>query len=217
VLSLGEDFYKIHLKIMIFKTIKDLIEHKSNCTICNSPLHAFLKEKARNKESIPQKRICLINSKFKNQQFEFKLDYCRHNLDIHYQAILNDSNLLILDPPILEENEVEYALSFLTDLFLNIELHCLNKECKHNFYTFTSILKPKYNSDIGVFFLPFFLDWECFNLKHLWIQNDNVSQLTKIYNTNSITTLPITMPLLQISSDNKEKIFNRIKTIVNFR
>ncbi len=201
---------------MIIQNIKNLIEQQTNCSICNSPLHAFLKERSSNKESIPKKQINLINSKFKNQQFEFKLEYNSYGIDINNCVILSELNVLTLDPPI-KILEIEDTLSVLSHLSLNIELHCLNKACKHNFYTFTSILKPQYDSNIGIYFHPFLLDWECFNLKHLWIQNDHISQVTKIYNTKSISTPPITAPFLQITSSNKDKIFNRIQTIVNFK
>jgi hypothetical protein len=201
---------------MIFNTIKELIEQQSNCPICDTPLVAFLKERARNKENIPRKQINLINSKFKNKKFEFKLDYNSYNLDIHYKAIINDSNLLILDPQI-KIDEVEYILSVLSSMFLNIEMHCFNRECKNKYYIITSVLKPQYDSSIGIYFHPFLLDWECFNLSHLWIQNDHISQVTRIYNVDSITTPPITTPFLPICVTNKEKTFNRIQTIVNFK
>lgn len=200
---------------MIFHTVKELIEQQPNCPICDSSLVAFLKERARNKENIPKKRIYLINSKFKNQQFEFKLNYNSYGIDIDNVAVLSESSIITFTP-VFEPNEISNALSVLSNLFLSIEMHCMNRSCKYKYYTITSVLKPEYDSDVGIYLHPFLLDWECFNINHLWIQNDHISQITRIYNINSITTPPITTPFLPISISNKDKTFNRIQTIVNF-
>lgn len=200
---------------MIFNTIKELIDQQQSCPICGSSLTAFLKERARNKENIPKKQIYSINSKFKNKQFEFKLDYNSFDMNINKSVTLDENNVIMFSLP-AQADDINDAMSVLIKLFLSIEMHCLNKKCDNNYYIMTSILKPEYNSGLGLHFIPFFMDWECFNIKHLWVQNDHTSQITRIYNTDSISTPPITTSFLPISILNKEKIFNRIQTIVNF-
>jgi len=60
------------------------------------------------------------------------------------------------------------------------------------------------------------VDMECFNIPKLWIQNDWINKRTKIFSTKEPDILPIETSLIIFSKTEKDKLINKIKTIVNF-
>jgi|SRR6185436_17365373 len=192
----------------MFYKIQDLLEYKKYCSICDYPLLAILKDRS---SGIPN-----INVKLNKNIFKFRLQYtsasdylneiCILNVDTNELSILNKDNDLLIIPVV--ERIFGYAC-------VAVELHCVNNKCKYNYYVCTTFLKPIANKDI-IIINPILIDIDCYNISHFWIQNDYLNKITNIFSTSKPQNKPISVPLLEIDPNNKNKIFNRIKTIVNF-
>lgn len=194
----------------MFYKIQDLLDYKKYCSLCNHPLLVILK--VRGGISIPN-----VNVKLNTTKFSFSLTFTSALISINEKCVLdiNSNDLVIVnyqnDFTSLQEIKRIFEYSSMV-----IELHCINKKCKHNYYINTTLLKSTLKENMIININPIVIDTECYNISRFWIQNDYLNETTDIYDASKPENKPISVSLLEINYNNKIKIFNKIKTVINF-
>ncbi len=195
----------------MFDKIYDFILFKNKCPLCSGLLRPEMRSAVMYsyfyKSSI-QNINSDISSRLTGDDFVFKIKYTSANVSIAEKCSLNiNTNTLSIDSNADKGNVRDIFNSFI----VRFELHCTNKECKHNYYTFTNpvILSEQMKIE------NISTASEGFNLPKLWIQNDFSKDRTYIWSKQSENS-PIIMPLIKIDPTNKDKMFNKIHTMVNF-
>lgn len=203
---------------MIYSKIKDLLDIKSHCAICGDFLIPYLKERSYWNNNLP-----VINSRLINNVFSFRVKYTSPSLSIDKNCHIDvNSNLFHMEKDNKEDDLIDAnieligILRVITNAQVNVELHCCNKKCYSKYYITTTNLKLNVNDHTSALVEPIMIDWECYNVSQFWVQNDMIRLSTNIYTTNKQYAKPISVPLIEIDQENKDKVFNRIKTIVNF-
>jgi len=204
---------------MIYSKIKDLLNTKSHCAICGDFLVPYLKERSLSWH----KNFPIINSRLNDNSFNFRVKYTSPSLSLDKSCHIDiDSNTFYInsnhqDDSILDTNmKLLDILRVLTDAQVNVELQCCNLKCRNQYYITTTNLKLKINDYHSASIDSIMIDSECYNFSHFWVQNDMIRLETNIYTTNNQYAKPIKVPLIEIVPETKDKIFNKIKTIVNF-
>lgn len=199
-----------------FKSIEDFLAIKDTCIFCQSKLQAILinfNTIGSGTNYIPNLKGKLIDDKF-----IFNLKYVTAEIYVHVNGALdiktgdldftyapNDKHAIYT--PLSE------AIVVFNSLMPHIELQCSG--CKYNYYLSTNVLVCD-NNIIPVKIKPFFLYMECFNLDNLWIQNDLTCKHTNIFSSINENVSPIKIPMIKFDSLEKEKLFNKIRTLVTF-
>ena len=190
------------------KNIQEIIDYKKSCPLCHNNLIPFL----RNSEGYGWSHCQFnkINARLTDDNFIFKIDYTSATQDVHIGCKINC---------ISNEITTEYDMP-LTEIFsmisLRAELHCYNKKCNTYYYWSKPIYTNNFD-DRWMVLTPLCIDTECFSIPpRFWIQNDLIRQETLIYDINK-SDYPLKLPIIDLSSVDKDKWFNRIQTIINFQ
>lgn len=222
-----------HLKFFMkkFDCIKDFTTIKEKCIFCDTPLIFVLTNWfGVNKPGLP-----LINSSLKNDCFNFKFKYNSPSANINTEGSLNVITNIVTfrDPskfPLTVSNPVDVMANVLGSLHPHVELQCNNRKCKMNYYVSSDAfafhihrMNPEndesFNPDTDtVFVKPFPLLMECFTIKNLWIQTNYIDKTTMIAILDEGATPDKSVIVPQLNFDNlsKEKIINKVKTMVTF-
>lgn len=199
---------------MSFVKIKDLLNYKKNCSLCDSVLIPFLRDHGI---TPPYKNIPNINSRLTNDKFDFRLKYTSSTVSCNNEYFLDVNDNCITLKNNANMHDLIESFNVLNHVCMYIELHCTNKKCKYNYYLMSAPLKYKMDSDTGIKISnPFHLDSECYNLSTYWIINDLRKSTTNIFSTIHTKAEKVSVPILELNILNKDKVFNRIKTIINF-
>lgn len=205
--------------MIIYKKIKHLLDDKKCCALCGEPLIAALKDNTLS----CSKKFKNINCKILNDEFKFRIKYDSQRLSIDNLCLINiNSNQVIVtginDQILTLSKNIKLLeiIDILKGSYPSIELQCVNGKCTNSYCLNTTNLKFTIDSETGVLVNPIMLDWECFKIPHFWIKNDIIRNRTQIYAINNPSAKPITTSLLNIDNKDKDKIFNKIKTIINF-
>jgi hypothetical protein len=200
-----------------YGTIQDFIKIKEQCIFCFQPLSPILTNLFGHRApSIPE-----IVSHLYNNQFQFRLKYDGDFSDFDVSATIN-----------IEDNRFSYYHGGYSnirdgavgDVFTSmkpyVELVCENKECKMGYYLQSEFLWVERDNSIrSVGILS-----EAFVLDQWWISN-NYNNLTP-YTCTSIFSRthkivgqanpPVICPRIDFEAISKEKLINKIRTIVTF-
>jgi hypothetical protein len=198
----------------VFNSIAEFIQVRTHCVFCQSPLVPELS----NFSGANFKNIPLFTAQLKNDIFEFHLKFSS------YETTIDTTGYLNAITGKLEFSEYEYfgdhshnypnvEVEIFTSFSPYISLNCENIECKMNYYAASDILKVRLNEHI---IKPLTFNWESFNYKKLWVQNDWVNMKTLIYSTNKQDSDPIKNSLIDFKDYDKEKLLTRIHTLVTF-
>lgn len=196
-----------------FETIEELLKVRSNCVFCKSPLKPFLTNYFKS-----NKRIPFIKGIFIDNICSFDLKYLSDNKDkdIDVAGYINiQDNTLKFNPSIESNDEVIDAfIKYLPYAGLN----CNNKQCKHAYYLSSEVFNiDNRNNTCKIATLELYM--EAFKFDKYWIQNNWAS---KTATTNihpiipNINTNVITVPIIDLESQDISKILNKIKTIITF-
>lgn len=205
--------------MITFKTLKDFIEHKTKCSLCDSALSPRLVGRIISRRMPPEpEENYTINAPLTGDDFVFKLEYTSPYISINKKCKVN-----IISSELSSNDGDGLVKEVWTKYSPRIELTCKHKECKHNFYVLSSPM-IFWSNDPNEYdpkmwgFCNVHTDVECFNLnKKLWVALDEFRSKTYVYKTDgNFLDPPFTMPLMSVVPENKEKVFNRIKTIINF-
>ena len=158
--------------------------------------------------------IPLIHAKEQDNAFSFKFNFNSASLDIVSVGHINTlSNRITFESEKNEDTEIIHALDSLSS---HVELQCGNKKCKMNYYICSNVFRFTY--DKGAYFVqPFELVMECFTAGKLVVHNDFHYDTTVVYHReDDRITQPISVPMISFDNMDKDKILNRVKTLVTF-
>lgn len=192
-----------------FNSIQKFTEFKTKCAFCNSDLKVVLRDFDGINGSIP-----IVNAKYVSDNFKFHIKYNSISSSIDCDVSLNcvDNTLIFSDV----QASKSYKLYNFTTIGLHVELYCPKKMCGLKYYVSSDNLElSSIMNGIGKL-KPVKLFMECFNLDKIWIQNDFRYSCTNIFSVNNPDAEPIKMAMLDFSAADKEKLFNKIRTQINF-
>jgi hypothetical protein len=191
----------------MFNNIKDFLNIKSKCSFCQTILTPIFTNFTGLYNYIP-----LIVSKLNDNYFNFNLNYISCSMSVNVDINLNIINNELIYSPI------SYPINQIIDVFESInphvELVCCNKFCSMNYYICSNILSCKRSNSSNLKIRPLSLGWECCNVGKFWIQN--VNNNTNIYSTINENLNPIKVDFIDFNLFGKDKLENRIKTIIAF-
>lgn len=198
--------------IVYFDTINEFIYHRKNCIFCKQPLIPILTNFVGAHRGL---KISDINAKLTNDKFVFKVEYYSPSITINTECNIN-----VLNNELSSENdEFTQSLIIFDVMAPHIDLQCRNAKCKYNYYISSTILKIStgdimYGETVKINTLS--VDMECFNLSKLWIKNDWINNTTQIFSTKNPNSIPCETQMILFDTIEQDKLFNKIKTIVNF-
>ena len=217
-----------------FQNIKKFIDSFSMCPFCGQQLQARIVDFSP--FSGKDFSILKINSPLKEDLFSFKISYTTTNMHIKTVVIVNIITNEIKykvnsesyhNRGVLLKQDITEVLELLNP---HVELSCINKNCKMEYYicsdtlSFKSINKiledPKhlFDDDTKLFDAELNAFDSCFeacSVDNYWIQNNLKNKKTYIYATNMNTNCP-PIETNQLHFSNSEKFKNKIKTIITF-
>lgn len=200
----------------VFKNILDFTKIRTHCLFCNSKLVAELS----NFSGTINKDIPLYSGQLdENNIFNFKLVYHSIYSSVNTVGHLNaETNNITFDEYQYTSDlfGVNIELDVFQELHPYIILNCENNKCKMSYYAATDILKHELLSIEGAHINPVVFNWESFNYKKFWIQNDWVNMKTNIYSIMKPNVDPISYPLIDFRDYENDKLINRIKTLIVF-
>ena len=191
-----------------FNYIEEFLNIRQKCCFCNIKLDFIF----TNHFGVARPAIPLIKCHIINDEFIFRFKYDSFNLNIDSLIAVNVKTNSICYPG----NRFEIVKK-LQELSPHVELQCINKKCKMNYYLSSSSFKI-YETNIGKYVIePFRLEWEAFNVSKYWVKNDYPNKTTDIFSTtDDFNHKPIIMPLIDLQSMSGDKIKNKILTVVTF-
>ena len=203
----------------IFDNIDAFISHKDKCPFCQNKLRAALTNFVMSADTIP-----IIKCRIDNGQFHFNIKHTSHSFHISAEASINTQDnilqLQITTHIVLEQFAKDYimAKSVFENMKPYIELYCPSRKCKMKYRMCSDIfvclkIEGKYSS---FKIKPFPVYMESFVTGDWWVHNDWINESTSIYNRNKTDSEPIRTGIINLESMGKEKVINRIKTLVTF-
>lgn len=179
--------------IIYFPTIKDFINSQRECIFCHYALSPILTNFLGVHRGL---KISDLNSVLTNGLFMFKVE-----IQSSLEKLSEDCVININTNEFVSGNTIK--ASDLRCLGPHVELQCRNKQCKYNYYVSSSILSFKLpENESKKYINQIITDMECFNIPKLWIQNDWINNITRIFSTKDPDIPPIEIPMI---------IFNKIE------
>lgn len=199
----------------------DFLSFKDHCVFCGSKLKPLLKSfiKRQQQPMIKSKLVddnFCFNIKNTNSTYSFDADI---SLDINTNIINFE-----LNSPCNLENPLQDHLAvknYFDILYLHLELYCPSRKCNMQYYLCTNLLSSQSQLEVvgkksSVKLKPNILFMEAFIVNKSWVQNLWENHELNIYSTDNIDSAPIKAPFMDLSVMNKERVINRIRTIVTF-
>lgn len=196
---------------IFYNTIEDFIKIKDKCIFCHKPLKPILTNLLGNFSQMAD-----IYAPLQNHQFKFRLKYDGDRLNFDVNAIINTEdnkfNFFLYGPSAVTYSDVISVFMMMKPC---IELICDNKDCGTGYYIQSNYLV------VGPleYIRPLMIWIEAFNMDKLVIHNfygHKDADFTRIFSKANPSIAPIIISKMNFESWAKEKLFNRIKTIVNF-
>jgi hypothetical protein len=202
-----------------FESIEDFLKFKDRCPFCSSELKVSLANFVLAPNTIPFLKCRLIDNKF-----EFSLKHTSHSFELAADVSINSQNNIVTfaltTPVVLEQYATDYmmAKTVFESMKPYIELYCSSRKCKMKYRLCSDIFAClKIEGVYSSFKIrPFPVYMESFVIEDFWIQNDWTTGLTNIYNKLKTECEPIRTNIINLETMGKDKIINRIKTLVTF-
>jgi len=204
----------------IYDNIRDFSNIKENCIFCNNKLQLFLK----NYTFGPENKFPTLLSKCIEDSFSFKINYCSHYVSVKADGYINIINNIVSFYNINFDTDYDYnedeAIKFaFYSLNPHIELSCVNKKCKYNYFisstTFGSTELINKSNDEKWKVPNIYLSQEAFNLDKFFVMNTSGNK-TYVYSTRNVEQIPLEINKIDFSSLKKEILFTKIRTSVSF-
>lgn len=194
-----------------FETVQEFTKFKEACFFCQEKLKVKLSSFHGN----PPR----INAPLKNGELSFKLSHVTQEYELEAKGVLDiRTNALVFrtggDTPSIDNN---LALEIFENQRPTIELYCTNSKCKYQYHICTSPLRCISAAKEKPWAVKHPRLWfEGYVEKNIVVHNDHLLGKTMIYVRNNEFADPITIPILDWEAMGKDKLLNRIKTLVTF-
>jgi len=199
-----------------FDNILEFTKLKEKCLFCRGPLRACL----TNFIGYRKNGLPILNEPIENGRFVFFINHTTQNYDVQADVVIDAvNNKLILTLPegsLTEELDQYVAIQAFDDLRPHIELSCINKFCKNQYYLSTSIFRIGNIFNNKWIISPPKLFLESFRTNSLLVQNDWLREETNIYFIANEDAEPIKVSLMDFEEMGSEKLLTRIQTYVVF-
>ena len=164
----------------------------------------------------------VLNVPVNSSRFQFQVKHTTQSYDIKADVTLDVvSNTIVFtlpngsDFPYLDQRVARQAFIELKPYF---DLHCSNKKCKNKYslasYYMFGIDKIPDSSAWTIAPLKLFI--ESFVTNNHVVQNDWFRETTIIYSKTNEDSEPIKVPFMNFEEMDKDKLLNRISTLVTF-
>lgn len=190
-----------------FSTIHEFVYFPHNCLFCQNKLKIVL----TNFIGIKPTGHPLLNSKLKNNSFNFFIHYDDLSISSVEGSIDINSNILSLNSN--DNWETNVAIESFKKISPHLEAYCSNRQCKaqHKYCISTEVfLIDKYLITNKFKIRPFHVYMESFNVKNLWVQNDLYNQKLNIFNRDKPEVNPLKFDIINFKELEKDKIINKI-------
>lgn len=199
-----------------FSNIKEFMAVKENCPFCKTKLKIMLTNFVKGPDKIP-----ILKAKLENDFFRFKIQHTSHTLQMSANVDLdtiNNSLTFYLDSEDPATLDWMIAKTVFENMKPYVELYCPSRKCKMKYYLSSSIITSSLMEGSTNYFIikPVSLFMEAFVHNNLWVQNDWENHSINIYSINNYNSNPIKGPLLDLEAIGKEKILNKVRTLVIF-
>lgn len=205
-----------------FNSIEECLTEKK-CVFCNNSL----KIKLSNNSSIfcfGANNLSIFNTNFINNNIIFNFSYTT----IVINTIINGSIDVTNNKITLNSSDENLLYRDLIAIFESfqpcLKFFCENKECNMRYLLVSNILyceranyKTGYYSNFSDYtrIIPFSISIEICSIDKYLIQNDFGPDVTSIINSYNYSTIHLPY-LISFNSMDKDKLVNRIKTIITF-
>ena len=197
-----------------FNAIDGFVKIRDKCPFCQHDITVRL----RNFVSGPGNgKLSTINSRLVSDHFVFDFQYVSYSTTIKSKGTINALTNYVsfdLDYDVCTEFDADKVIESFDSICPHVELSCENKACKMEYYLASSIFRFEKLSGFTALVKPMSLEFESCNVGKLWIQNDPSRQITKIYTRGN--EQPMQTQYLDFDLFGKDKLINRIKTLVVF-
>lgn len=166
--------------------------------------------------------IPIIKAYLKGNQFEFAIDHTTPEFRITADVIINaEKNVLLFDNYTNGELSAidEYLVrQTFEDYRPHIELYCSNQKCGLSYHMLGQWMRlTKIPSVKGAWSIqPFGLMLEGIRIRNHVVHNDWDNKTTSIYSRNNEDAEPLQFPMVDFSAMDKERLINRIQTLITF-
>jgi hypothetical protein len=197
-----------------YPNVVEFSKCKQACFFCDSKLKCRLTNFIGLSNDLP-----IINAHPDGDVISFDINHITPSYQIKADVTLDiKTNILTFmlksesETPGLDAAVVRSAFS---EMRPHIQLYCSSRKCRYQ-YTVASDIIRYMVAKSGWVIAPLDLYYESFVTGNLWVQNDYTKQKVNIYSRFRVDAEPITNKLMDFQAMGKEKVLNRIKTLVVF-
>lgn len=199
-----------------FPSILEFTKAKEKCLFCGIALRASL----TNFIGVHKNGLPYLNVTIDRARFPFEIKHTTQSYDVRAQCVIDIvTNKMVLTVPDSNTPSIDQqvAKQAFIELKPHIELHCPNQKCK-NRYTLSSYIldAQKIPGTVAWQIPPLKLFLESFKTNKLVVQNDWIKRDTNIYSIANEDADPIKVPFMDFEAMGKDKLLNRVQTLVTF-
>jgi hypothetical protein len=198
--------------ITYFKNANEFIGFKRSCLMCGSSLKPIVSNFTTMSGGIPS-----IKSNYDKNNFDFKIDYNSSTTNVNCEVIIDCQDNVVKfiekECQLIDPQKKDILAFEMMDL--HFENYCTNKECKHKYYISSDILRIDKNLTECTL-KPIKLYCESFSVGKITVFNDYHNRVTNIFSNRKRSADKIEVAILDFSGLDRQKILNKVKTLVNF-
>ena len=202
----------------IFGNILEFTKLKNKCLFCDGALRASLTNyiNPRESESLP-----VLDATIDSSWVSFRINHTTQSYDIKADGVIDITNNKLVfglppdsDMPLLDQHVAKQAF---VELCPCVVLACNNRKCKYKYSISTTRLDAKRLFNMNAWEIqPLKLLFESFRTGNSTVLNDWIFESTQIYSRLNEDAEPLRVGFINFETMDKEKLINRIKTLVTF-
>lgn len=200
----------------LYPAIIDFLKCRESCFFCGARLKCRLSSFI----GVGDNTLPIINAPLKDNKFVFNISHTAPTFSIKAEGAIDiKTNAMIFIMKSFDTETPRLDESFIKQVFVDmkphIQLYCPKKKCPYQ-YTVASSVFHAGTIKHGWLILPFKIYYESFVLGNLWVQNDYANNCTNIHSRSKEQADPLIVPLQDFELMGKDKLVNRIRTLVTF-
>jgi hypothetical protein len=199
-----------------FASILEFTDFKKECVFCKKPLRIVL----TNFVGLRDDGVPVIKSYLKDNKFQFTINHTTASFDIKADVaidvetnVISFANFTNGELPAIDEYLVKQTFE---DYRPHIELYCSNAQCGLIYHLSSDWLRSTRSTTGTWNIIPFHLLLEGARVKSYIIHNYHNHSTTTIYSLRNTESGPLEVPRIDFSTMDKERLINRVQTLVIF-